>query len=151
MMTLQEISDRLEIGELLVRYSHAVDTQDWDAFERVFTKDAVIDYTEMGGPRGDVASTREFLASTMPGFGSYQHLIGNTILEITGDTATARSICHNPMVIDQGEGKTHVFFCGLWYKDQLVRTPEGWRINDRFEEQCYFHNLPEDFGAAAAS
>ncbi len=55
MLSLQEISDRLEIQELLVRYSHAVDTRDWEAFEHVFTEDAVIDYTEMGGPRGGCA------------------------------------------------------------------------------------------------
>ncbi len=151
MLTLQEISDRLEINDLLIGYSHAVDTQDWDAWEKVFTEDAIIDYTEMGGPRGDVKSTREFLASTMPMFPSYQHMIGNTVLELDGDTATARSICHNPMVIDMGEGKTHVFYCGLWYRDKLVRTADGWRIADRYEERSYFHNQPEGMAEAASS
>jgi ketosteroid isomerase-like protein len=151
MLSLQEISDRLEINELLIRYSHALDTQDWDALERVFTDDAVIDYTEMGGPRGGVRATREFLESTMPQFKSYQHLVANTVLEIDGDTATARTICHNPMVIDQGEGKTHVFYCGLWYCDTLVRTAQGWQIATRYEERSYIHNAPEDLGAATNS
>jgi len=151
MLSLQEISDRLEINELLIRYSHAVDSQDWDAFERVFTDDAVIDYTEMGGPRGGVRATREFLETTMPTFVSYQHLVGNTVLDIDGDTATARTICHNPMVMDQGEGKTHVFFCGLWYRDQLLRTAQGWRIAERYEERSYFHNAPEGLGTSAGS
>ena len=31
-MTIQEISDRMEIQDLLVAYSTAVDTQDWKAF-----------------------------------------------------------------------------------------------------------------------
>jgi hypothetical protein len=38
-----------------------------------------------------------------------------------------------------------VFFCGLWYRDVLVRTPEGWRIRERVEEKSFFHNLPADF------
>jgi 3-phenylpropionate/cinnamic acid dioxygenase small subunit len=151
MMTLQEISDRLEINELLVRYSHAVDTQDWEAYARVFTPDATIDYTEMGGPRGDVPSTVEFLRTAMATFLSYQHMVSNTVLSIEGDTATARTICYNPMVLDRGEGNTHVFFCGLWYRDVIVRTPDGWRIHDRYEERSYVYNFPEELAAASSA
>ncbi len=146
-LSIQEISDRLEIQELLIRYSHAVDTQDWDAFERVFCDDAVIDYTEMGGPRGGVRETRAFLESTMPNFSSYQHMVANTVLEIEGDTARARTICFNPMVLGREGGEPHVFFCGLWYRDVLARTPEGWRIKDRYEERSYMYNFPADLAA----
>ena len=141
MMSLQEISDRLEIQELLIRYSHCVDTHDWDGWEQVFTDDAVIDYTEMGGPRGSVKETRAFLESTMPMFSSTQHMLGNTVLELDGDEARARTICHNPMVLD-AEGKPHIFVCGLWYRDLIVRTPDGWRIKDRYEERSFIDNLP---------
>jgi 3-phenylpropionate/cinnamic acid dioxygenase small subunit len=144
MLSLQEISDRLEIEELLVRYSHTVDTQDWDAFEQVFTPDAVIDYTEMGGPRGDVRATRAFLESAMPRFASYQHLVSNIVIELDGDAARARTICFNPMVLPADEGEPHVFFCGLWYRDQLVRTDAGWRIADRYEERSYIYNSPPE-------
>lgn len=151
MLSLQEISDRLEIQELLIRYSHTVDTRDWDSWEQVFTEDAVIDYTEMGGPRGGVKETRAFLESAMPMFSNYQHMVGNTVLEFDGDTARARTICYNPMVLDRGEGGTHVFFCGLWYRDVLVRTPAGWRIRDRYEERSYIHNMPEEIAAATGT
>lgn len=147
MLSQQEISDRLEIEELLVRYSHAVDTQDWDAFEEVFTEDAVIDYTEMGGPRGTVKETRAFLESVMPTFSSYQHMVSNTVLELHGDEANGRTICFNPMVVDRGDGDTQVFFCGLWYRDLLVRTSGGWRIKDRYEERSYVHNMPPEVAA----
>jgi 3-phenylpropionate/cinnamic acid dioxygenase small subunit len=141
MLSLQEISDRLEIQELLVRYSHTLDTHDWDAWEQVFTPDAMIDYTETGGPRGGVKETRAFLESVMPTtFSSYQHMIGNTVLEIEGDTARARSILFNPMVMS-GDEPT-VFFVGLWYRDELVRTSDGWRIKDRYEERSYTYNMP---------
>lgn len=142
MLTLQEISDRLEINDLLVAYSDAVDRRDWDAYERVFTPDAVIDYTEMGGPRGGVHHVRQFLASSLPAFRSHQHLVGNTVLEIQGDTARARTICFNPMVLEADDGHEHVFFCGLWYRDVLERTPDGWRIRERYEERSYVHDAP---------
>lgn len=144
MLALQEISDRLEIQDLLVRYSHALDSRDWDALETVFTDDAVIDYTEMGGPRGTVKETRAFLESTMPMFAGFQHLLANTVLELDGDTARTRTMCHNPMIFERADGERHVFFCGLWYRDTLVRTPDGWRIRDRYEERSYIHNMPPE-------
>ena len=146
MLTLQEISDRIEIQELLVRYSHAVDTRNWEMYENVFTPDAFIDYTCFGGPAGTVPEIRAFLEMAMPNFQSFQHMIANTVLDfVDEDHAKSRTICHNPMVMDIGEGKQHVFYCGLWYVDDLVRTSDGWRIAARVEEKSYTYNMPEGF------
>jgi hypothetical protein len=49
------------------------------------------------------------------------------------------------MVIDTGNGETHVFYCGLWYVDKFVRTADGWRIKERVEQKSYMHNVPADF------
>ena len=103
-MTLEEISDRMEIQELLVRYSHCVDTCDFDGLDNVFTPDAHIDYTAMGGAKGTLPEIKAFLSKAMPIFKSYQHMIGNTVLELDGDRATARTICHNPMMLDRKGG-----------------------------------------------
>ena len=43
-LSLQEISDRLEIDDLLTRYATGVDRKDWDLWETCFTSDAFIDY-----------------------------------------------------------------------------------------------------------
>jgi SnoaL-like protein len=144
-MSLQEISDRMEIQDLLVAYSYAIDTSNWDALDDVFTEDAFIDYSAMGGSKGDLESTKQFLAMAMPNFAGFQHMVATSKVTVAGDTAEGRTICHNPMVIDRGNGETHVFFCGLWYRDRFVRTAAGWRIKERVEEKCYFHNLPADF------
>jgi len=144
-LSLQEISDRIEIHDLLVRYSHAIDTRDFDALDRVFTADAMIDYSSMGGAKGSLPEIKEFLRKAMAQFSGFQHMIANSTIELRGDTATGRTICHNPMVMTRPDGQTHVFYCGLWYVDRLVRTPEGWRIRERVEEKCYFHNVPGDF------
>jgi len=145
-LSQQEISDRFEIQDLLVRYSHAVDTMDWDLYEQVFTPDAFIDYTCFGGPKGGVKEIRAFLEMAMPNFKSFQHMIGNTMLDfVDADTVKARSILHNPMVMDIGNDKTHVFFCGLWYVDEIVRTADGWKIKSRIEEPSFTYNQPEAF------
>jgi hypothetical protein len=141
-LSVQEVSDRLEIQDLLISYTHAIDRRDWDALDAVFVPDAFIDYTAAGGGAGDLATTKEFLAAAMPMFKSFQHLTGSTKLAIDGDTATGVSICHNPMVMEV-DGEARTFFVGLWYHDEYVRTDAGWRISRRVEEMCYFHNAPE--------
>lgn len=141
MLPLQEISDRLEIQDLIARYAHAIDDQDWDALDRVFTPDAVIDYTDLGGAKGSRAETKAYLAQAMPAFSAFQHLSTTTKLDITGDTAKARTILFNPMVM-QHEGEERVFFIGLWYCDDLVRTADGWRIAHRREQKCWSFNAP---------
>ena len=144
MLSLQEISDRLEIQDLLARYSHAIDRRDWDALDDIFTHDAMIDYTAMGGARGTLPEIKTYLAAALAYFIGFQHLVATSALTITGDTAVARTICHNPMIIEV-DGAEWPFFCGLWYNDTLVRTQNGWRIRERIEEKSYFYNVPPGF------
>lgn len=149
MLSLQEISDRLEIQDLLVRYSHAVDTRQWDALDEVFTPDAVIDYTAMGGVRGSVEEIKEFLASALAGFPAFQHLIANSSVSVDGDTASGRTMCHNPVVLPGGggDGSGGVLYCGLWYRDTFARVDGAWRIQERVEEKSYMYAAP---GAGAS-
>jgi hypothetical protein len=44
MLSLQEISDRLEIQQLLINYSTAIDQRRFDDLDRVFMPDAYIDF-----------------------------------------------------------------------------------------------------------
>jgi 3-phenylpropionate/cinnamic acid dioxygenase small subunit len=143
MLSLQEMSDRLEIQDLLSRYSYAIDERDWDRLDDVFTPDAVIDYGETGGAKGGVAQIKAWLPVAMERFPRYQHMVATTKLELDGDSARSRTMLFNPMVYRGDDGAEQVFFIGLWYRDRLVRTPDGWRIAERYEEMGYAHNVPD--------
>ncbi len=142
-MSLQEVSDRFEVQDLLADYAHAIDQKNWDALDDIFTDDAVIDYTVMGGPRGSLPEIKKFLAEAMTIFPHTQHLVANMQIRLDGDTGTGRIMCLNPQTMDMGEGKRHVFLLGLWYVDKYVRTPKGWRIEERVEEKSWGLNLPK--------
>jgi 3-phenylpropionate/cinnamic acid dioxygenase small subunit len=142
MLSLQEISDRLEIQDLLSRYSYAIDERDWDALDDVFTPDAVIDYSETGGAKGSVAQIKAWLPVAMERFPRYQHMVATTKLDLDGDRARSRTVLFNPMVYRKDDGEEQVFFIGLWYRDHLIRTEKGWRIAERYEEMGYAHNVP---------
>jgi 3-phenylpropionate/cinnamic acid dioxygenase small subunit len=142
MMSVQEMSDRLEIQDLFARYCFAIDERDWDALDSVFTPDARIDYTETGGAKGSVAEIKAWLPAALERFPAFQHMVATTKLTLDGDRASSRTILFNPMVIPREDGTPQTFFIGLWYRDTLVRTTEGWRIAERYEERSWTHNVP---------
>jgi len=154
-LSLQEVSDRIEIDDLLTRYATAVDTRQWDLYSTCFTEDAFIDYTSAGGVKGQLPEVRAWLEKTMPIFPMSQHAVLNRDIRIAGDTATCRSIFYNPMALPgeaprRGEvprpgeaprpgeeSPRKLFIEGGYYNDELVRTPDGWRIRERIEESSY--------------
>jgi hypothetical protein len=139
-LTLQEISDRLEIQDVLARYSNAIDTMQWDELDALFTDDAEIDYTSMGGIRGTLAEQKAFLDANLPTIfqRGFQHMTATSMFDIDGDEAHVRTICFNPMVI---KDEKHVLFCGLWYRDTFVRQDGKWRIKERVEDRGWTLDL----------
>jgi hypothetical protein len=135
MLSLAEISDRFEIHQLLIDYSTAIDQRRFDDLDRVFTEDAYIDYRAMGGIDGPFPEVKAWLAQVLPNFPAYAHMLGNFDVRIDGDTASSRTILFNPMVL--GGAKNQILFCGLWYEDEFIRTPEGWRMSRRVETKCF--------------
>ena len=136
MKTLQELSDRAEISDLIVGYSYAVDSHDWDALDDIFTADATLDFTATGGERGALPAIKTWFERVLNLFAGHQHLVAPSKIDIDGDRATARTLCHNPMWRAQ-DGGTQVLYVGLWYVDTLVCTEHGWRISDRRQEGGY--------------
>jgi hypothetical protein len=140
-LSIEEISDRLEIQDLLIAYSTAIDTRRFDDLDRVFTPDAYIDYRAMGGVDGHFPEVKTWLAQVLPNFPAYAHMLGNVDIRLAGDSATSRTLCFNPMVLgvppDSGGEQPQVLFCGLWYEDEFVRTADGWRMSRRVEVKCF--------------
>ena len=64
-LSQQEISDRIEIGDLLVRYSRAIDTKDWALLDTVFLPDARVDYKSSGGIAGPYPEVRAWLEKAL--------------------------------------------------------------------------------------
>ena len=139
-MDLQELSDRQEITDLITEYSHAIDFHRWDDLDAIFTADATLDLTATGGESGDLPTMKQWLAKTLGLFTGHQHLVATSKIDLAGDRASAKSVCHNPMYLDR-DGTQQVLFVGLWYLDEFVRTPDGWRIGARKQQKGYLHGL----------
>ncbi|HWA65454.1 MAG TPA: nuclear transport factor 2 family protein [Mycobacteriales bacterium] len=134
---VQAISDRLAIQDLISRYPVLVDNRDLDALDALFTADAHLDFTSFGGPNGGLAEVKEFLTVSLGMFASTQHMMGLPAIALNAHTATAKTSCHNPMVMAGPDGKRQAWLIGLWYDDEFVKTADGWRIASRTATRCY--------------
>lgn len=123
--------ERLAIQETLTRYAHALDSRQPELLQQVFTADADIDYSACGGAHGSVGEWHEWLVGAMSHFESWQHLLSNFVIELDGDTAQSLTRCYNPLQGRNEDGTRYVNHVGCHYRDQLVRTADGWRICKR--------------------
>ncbi|TVZ02184.1 nuclear transport factor 2 family protein [Trebonia kvetii] len=131
-MTTAELGDRAAIVDVVSRYTYSLDERDWTLLDQVFSADAVGRY---GGPGGPPLEGRDaivaFIRSFLDGCGPTQHLLGNHMVEVAGEEATARC---KARVYHHGAGERAAltpYECFGVYRDRLRRTAEGWRITER--------------------
>ncbi len=145
MLSHQEMSDRFEIQDLVYRYAELIDGKQFEQLRDIFTVDAHVDYSAMGGGVGNLEETIQFLQASLTTklFPNTQHLNANVQITVDGDSATGRVMCFNPMEMSLPGGKTQTFFLGLWYLDEYRRTDHGWRISRREEVKSWVFNTPD--------
>ena len=120
--------DKAEIELLLTRYARACDDREFDKVGDCFIADAQAEYSGVRLPRGveHIVAHMQPLAS-LP---LTQHIVGSVSVTVDGDRAECESytVAHIVRAVDDGHEVVHR---GLAYRDELVRTPEGWRIAER--------------------
>ena len=137
MLSLEEISDRFEIQQLLIDYSTAIDRQQFDDLDRVFTPDAYIDYRVTGGIDGRFPEVKAWLARRCCRRSSPP-------LPHAGQLRCAHQRRHR-VVADHllqpdgvRRGRSQILLRrACWYVDEFIRTAEGWRMSKRVEEKCF--------------
>jgi 3-phenylpropionate/cinnamic acid dioxygenase small subunit len=123
-----QLSDREQIYDVLIRYATGIDTRDWELFRTCFTEDVHADYGDIGIWR-DVDGLTAFMDRMHATMVDTRHMMSNFTIEVDGDEATAVSYVHVVLVLTE-EPRSWVDGVGH-YEDRLVRTPDGWRIRER--------------------
>jgi SnoaL-like domain len=144
---VRQISDRLEIEEVLIRYTRAIDTGEWDALDTVFTPDAAIDYTQTGGIADSYPKVKAWLAENLPMFPRRMHMLGQVEIRMepgadeAPDEAGVAAYFSNPMIFAQQDGSELLWEFGGIYHHRMVRTPDGWRSRELVEELLWKRGL----------
>jgi len=120
--------DRFDIIAVLDRYAECLDTRDWQGLADVFTADVDMDFGVWRARNLD--DVRSNIRSFLDGCGPSQHLLGNYRIVLAGDSATSRCYCR-VMHHGKGEHAGKTFESWIEYRDELVRTPQGWRSRRR--------------------
>ena len=129
-----------EIAEVLVRYATGIDRRNWDVFRSCFTADCLAEYEGIGTWESADAIT-DFMATAHARMGHTMHRISNIAIDVhaNGDRAAARCYVDGIlMAADEESGFNPMGF----YDDELVRTPDGWRIAHRTFTMVTFRTLP---------
>lgn len=125
---LQRLEDIQNIACLKAIYCRAADcgpgrpARDAGTIASLFVEDGVWDAGDFGRAEGREA-IRALFRTNPYAFGL--HRISNPTIQVTGDTATGEWIMLCPTIIDNES----VWIGGI-YKDEFVRTPEGWKFKE---------------------
>jgi 3-phenylpropionate/cinnamic acid dioxygenase small subunit len=136
-LTQQEISDHIEITQLIYRYAKAIDTRDFELLSSVFTPDASIHYEVERGTKLPFREMVGWLREVLQIFRVTQHLMTNPSIELHGDTASSQTYLTASHVQRKLDGEDVMTVQGGVYSDLHVRTELGWRIKQRTLKDVY--------------
>lgn len=127
---------RAEFENLLGRASWGYDEADPDLIASCFIEDARM-ALRIGDRSGDLigpfegrAAIRKLHADSMAAqTDQRRHNLSNIWIE--KETADEATVVSNLTLLSIEDGSVRVLSSG-WYRDQLVRVAEGWRITDRY-------------------
>jgi hypothetical protein len=122
-------ADKEQIAEVLIRYATGIDSKDWPLLRSCWTDEIDVDYGDLGHFATADALT-DLMRQIHDGMGQTYHRISNLMIKVDGDRATARSYVHALLMAVPGDASSWVDALGH-YDDELVRTPDGWRIDRR--------------------
>ncbi len=129
--------DKAEMIEIINLYAFALDTRQWDLFDRVFTQDVVAVFGPAGASGNSLTIFKASFAEFHARLDSHQHtMIGHLVAN--GDTAHAFSYGNWLLIRAAAEGGPTWTGTG-WYDDP-VHTEQGWTGNPNVPEQHNEHN-----------
>ncbi len=127
---LQLLLDRAEISDVVHRYATGLDRRDWELFRSIFTDEIEMDFRSVGIPPGTFKADQwvEDAKTLFAGFGATQHVSSNHVHDVRGAGATCVSYMKAEHFVADVEGEDR-WTIGGYYTNELVRTPDGWKIH----------------------
>jgi hypothetical protein len=118
--------DEQQVRDACMAYWAGVDRRDIQAYLRAFTADATLSFFD-GAVTVPVAQLVRDGVLDKGGFEHTSHTPASQVIAVDGDNATADTLVTAVLVPADGP----VSVRGLRYRDDLVRTADGWRIRLR--------------------
>jgi len=127
---MRQLIDRAAVLDVVVAYATALDTRDWAGLESLFTDDAEVDYGPSVGAAHGPQAIAAVLRRTLEHLDATQHLMGNSVVRVSGDEASHTGYVQGQHV-RRGVPGGDLYLVAGRYEDRLRRTPDGWRFTYR--------------------
>jgi hypothetical protein len=128
---LAELRARETVRERVYAACRALDRLDRELLREQFHADATLDYGSIY--RGSIDGFVDVAMGFQGAMRDTQHLVGNVLVSVRGDTATAESYVHAHHVIVQDDGERVQLMIGGRYLDRFSRRDGEWKISFRTE------------------
>ena len=135
---LREVVAKQKITEVLNRYCRGIDRCDLDTLLTVFWADAEADY---GSGRQNAVDWSVAAVGALKGMHRTQHSVGNVLIHLEGERASAETYCHAYHEIDAAGGRGEMVVGGR-YLDRLEHRDGEWRIVERIYVMDWNRNIP---------
>jgi SnoaL-like domain len=139
--TLENLIDREAIRDVITRVARGEDRRHAGLLRSAFWPEATIDFGVMAGGFDD------YLGWCVPGSPAIpvtQHLLGQTLIALHGDSAKAETYVHSYHRVVMGDEQRDTAMGGR-YLDVLEKRDGDWRIASR----VMLYDWDRDLGAAA--
>ncbi|MBT4512683.1 MAG: nuclear transport factor 2 family protein [Chloroflexi bacterium] len=127
-MNLDVLLAEREINRQLVGFARAMDERDWKSLDEITTDDIISSFG-LGEIEGRSAMV-DFIRHFLDGCGTTQHIIGNVLIDIDGDTATSNSYVSD-MHVGKDENENLSFRTLGNYYDEWKRINGVWLMSRR--------------------
>lgn len=120
-------ADEAAITTVIESVSAFADRGEFEALERLYAPEVLVDYTSLSGGEPEVKSAQALMtqwAGVLPGFERTRHALSDVRVRLSGSTAVATA----SVVADHWLGSQHWQVSGR-YEYRLVRDGRDWRIN----------------------
>ncbi len=133
---LELLVGRAAISDVVHAYATGLDRRDWALYRSIFTDEIEMEFASVG-LRAGAYKADDWVRSAQTlfdGFSATQHTSSNHVHEIHGDTATCISNMQAEHFIarEPGDGlagpDADRWTIGGFYRNELVRTPAGWKL-----------------------
>ncbi|WP_396908973.1 nuclear transport factor 2 family protein [Mycolicibacterium sp.] len=139
------LRDERDIARALCLFARAMDDRDWAAMAAILAEEAEGDFGT-GHLTGSTAII-EMIRGYLDTCGPTQHLLGNVIIDVVGDTATSRAYIRDVHLNSAGDPSIRFYTLGdyhdTWRRDSVGR----WRITERIKTNRAFVGPLEIFGS----
>ncbi|WP_173922397.1 nuclear transport factor 2 family protein [Agromyces sp. Marseille-P2726] len=133
---LQLLLDRCEIERIVYDYATGLDTKDWSLWRSIFTDEVQVkfrpaaeaEFTGLGQEWVSMSADEwvEGRRVLFTGLATTQHQMSNPRITVEGDTATC--VMYMQAIHFMPGAPDLEYTIGGYYIDDLVRTPEGWKL-----------------------